>query len=74
MDDEDPLLRVDEVARCLRVSAETVRRLLRTGKLRGVRPGSTKLGWRIRASAVELFLAGHQQLELPGVEQGKLAA
>ncbi len=74
MAEDDPLLRVDEVASRLRVSDETVRRLLRKGTLRGIRLGSTKMGWRIRASEVDLFLSGTRQLELPGGDAGKLAA
>jgi excisionase family DNA binding protein len=73
MDEEDRLLRVDEVAERLRVSDETVRRFLRSGKLRGVRPGSTKLGWRIPTSEVALFLSGHRQSSFID-EPKKLAA
>jgi excisionase family DNA binding protein len=69
----EEILRVDEAARKMRVSEETVRRLLRSGKLRGVRPGSTKMGWRVYGSSVDLWLSGNTQLELPG-EQGKRAA
>jgi excisionase family DNA binding protein len=38
---------VSEVAEMKNVNAETVRRWLRTGKLKGQRLGGTKSGWRI---------------------------
>jgi len=38
---------VSEVAEMKNVNSETVRRWLRTGKLRGQRLGGTKSGWRI---------------------------
>jgi excisionase family DNA binding protein len=57
MADEDPVLKVPEVARRLRVSAETVRRWLRDGELRGVR-FSDRGGWRVLSSEVERKLRG----------------
>jgi excisionase family DNA binding protein len=72
--DDDRLLRVDEVAERIRVSKETVRRLLRSGELRGMRPGSAKMGWRIPESAVATWLKGVHQLKLPGTDMGKVAA
>ncbi len=57
MDDE--LLRINEVAAVLRVSAFTVRRFLREGKLQGVKVGG---GWRVRRSALMAFIEkGEQQ-------------
>jgi excisionase family DNA binding protein len=56
--DDDPLLTVEEVARIVRVNPETVRRWLRDGLLRGVRPGSRRLGYRIRRSELQRFLSG----------------
>jgi excisionase family DNA binding protein len=50
------LLTVREVAERLRSSPETVRRWLRQGKLRGFRPGGTKLGYRVPESELERFL------------------
>jgi excisionase family DNA binding protein len=50
------LLTVREVAERLRSAPETVRRWLRQGKLRGFRPGGTKLGYRIPESELERFL------------------
>lgn len=50
------LLTVREVADRLRSSPETVRRWLRQGKLRGFRPGGTKLGYRVPESELQRFL------------------
>jgi excisionase family DNA binding protein len=47
------LLTVAEVADRLRMSEETVRRWLRSGRLEGFRIGGTKLGYRIPESAIE---------------------
>ena len=44
-------LTVPEVAEALRVSEWTIRQWLRSGRLRGYRPGGTKIGWRLRESA-----------------------
>ena len=62
---EDRLLTVEQVADQVQVSQETVRRWLRTGRLRGVRPGGSKIGWRVRSSDVDRFLteAGEAQGE-----------
>ena len=50
------LLTVPEVAERIRVSPELVRRWLRQGRLRGVRLGGTRLGWRILDADLERFL------------------
>lgn len=52
----DTLLTVPEVAARVRVSEATVREWLRQGKLEGLRPGGTKVGWRIPESALDRFL------------------
>jgi excisionase family DNA binding protein len=54
---EQRLLTVREVAERIRSSPETVRRWLRQGKLRGFRPGGTKLGYRVPESELQRFLA-----------------
>ncbi len=54
---EQRLLTVREVAERIRSSPETVRRWLRQGKLRGIRPGGTKLGYRVPESELQRFLA-----------------
>ncbi len=51
----EPMLTVREVAERLRVNAETVRRWLRAGQLRGVWL-SDRAGWRIPAGELERFL------------------
>ena len=53
---EQRLLTVREVAERLRSSPETVRRWLRQGKLRGFRPGGTKLGYRVPESELVRFI------------------
>lgn len=50
------LLTVREVAERLRSSPETVRRWLRQGKLRGFRPGGTKLGYRVSEEELQRFI------------------
>ena len=51
----DDLLTVWQLAEHLNIGEETVRRWLRSGKLRGIRL-SRKAGWRIRASDYFDFL------------------
>jgi excisionase family DNA binding protein len=52
------MLRVSDVAKRLDINPETVRIWLRTGKLRGTRPGGDKMGWRIPESEVQRILSG----------------
>jgi excisionase family DNA binding protein len=54
---EDRLLTVSQVAERMQANPETVRRWLRSGRLRGVLPGGDRLGWRIRESELQRFLA-----------------
>jgi excisionase family DNA binding protein len=51
------LLTVAEVAERLRTHPETVRRWMRDGRLRGIRLGGPKLGWRVAEAELERFLA-----------------
>jgi excisionase family DNA binding protein len=44
---DERLLTVKQVAELLSVRAETVRRWLKEGKVRGVMPGGTRSGYRI---------------------------
>lgn len=53
---EDPLLKVSEVAERLRINPATVRAWLKSGRLRGVYMGSDKVGWRIPASEIQRVL------------------
>ena len=52
------VLTVPEVAEELRLSANTVKRLLRRGQLKGVRTGPYGGTWRVSQSAIEDFLRG----------------
>jgi excisionase family DNA binding protein len=54
--DDAVVLTVDEVAEALKVRPEAVRRWLRSGRLRGFRPGGKKTGWRIRRSDLDQFI------------------
>ena len=54
---EERLLTVREVAERIRSSPQTVRRWLQQGRLRGFRPGGTKLGYRVREGDLQRFLA-----------------
>lgn len=65
---EQELLTVAEVAERLRVSEETVRRWLRTGRLRGIRLPTERVGWRIPASVIDDLLQP-KQLPLEGDEK-----
>jgi len=58
--DDEPMLTVPEVAERLRLNPETVRVWLRQGKLKGVRLGGTKAGYRIPASEVTRLLRGER--------------
>jgi excisionase family DNA binding protein len=50
------LLTVEQVADRLQVHPETVRRWLRAGRLRGVRLGGSKLGYRVSEDELERFV------------------
>lgn len=52
----DTLLTVRDVATRLKATEDTVRRWLRDGKLKGVRPGGDRLGWRISEDELRRFL------------------
>ena len=67
------LLTVREVAERIRSSPETVRRWLRQGKLRGFRPGGTKLGYRVSESELQRFInvsPANQEPSPPGDSGG----
>lgn len=53
---QDEFYTLAETARLLKVSKDTVRRWLKAGTLKGIRPGGPKLGWRIRGRDIEAFL------------------
>lgn len=51
------MLTVAEVAERLGAHVQTVRRWLREGRIQGVMPGGTKLGYRVPESEVRRLLA-----------------
>lgn len=55
---EDRMLTVKEAADRMRVTGETVRRWLRSGKLKGHKISATRGGYRIPSSEVERVLRG----------------
>lgn len=54
---DDPVLKVSEVAERLRINPATVRIWLKSGRLKGTYLGSDKVGWRIPASEVQRVLS-----------------
>jgi excisionase family DNA binding protein len=54
--EHETYLTVPEVAARLRMNEEVIRRMLRDGRLLGVRPGGRKAGWRIPSSEVDRLL------------------
>jgi excisionase family DNA binding protein len=71
---EEELLTVEETARRLRLSQETIRRWLREKRIRGIRLATARAGWRIPASAVAEMLSEGRQIPLPEADQKKAAA
>ena len=52
----EQLLTAQDVAERLKITPETVRRWLRTGKLHGALPGGDKMGYRIAEGEVARLL------------------
>ena len=52
------MLTVKQVAARLQIGQVTVLRWLRSGKLLGVKPGGTRIGWRVPVSEVERLERG----------------
>jgi excisionase family DNA binding protein len=50
---DDPLLKVSQVAERLQIHPATVRAWLKNGRLKGVYMGSDKVGWRILESELQ---------------------
>jgi excisionase family DNA binding protein len=57
VDSSDQLLTVREIAERVKVNDVTVQRWLRSGRLKGMRPGGRRTGWRIAESELRRFLA-----------------
>jgi excisionase family DNA binding protein len=70
MVDPSQMLTVEQVARRLAITEETIRRWLRSGRLRGVRLGATRAGWRVTEVDLAAFL--HERANMPA--EGKAAA
>jgi excisionase family DNA binding protein len=51
-----PMLTVKQVAAQLQIGEVTVLRWLRSGKLAGVKPGGTRIGWRIPPAEIARLL------------------
>lgn len=62
------LLTLDDAAAQLAVSTRTVRRLVRSGKLRSIRVGQQI---RIEPAALELYLVQHQNKPEPTAPQAR---
>jgi excisionase family DNA binding protein len=56
MTETDRLLTVSEVAERLRLNPETIRRMLRDGRLIGFRIGADSAGWRVTEADLNAFI------------------
>ncbi len=65
------LYTVEETAGILKLSAYTVRRLLREGKLRGIKVGAGQQ-WRIRRGDLDHYLGVHQEVQNRVAEEREL--
>ena len=62
----EELLTVEDVAERLKLTPYTIREWLKAGRMRGIRLGSRRAGWRIPLSEVDRFLnerAGGDRVE-----------
>jgi excisionase family DNA binding protein len=57
-----------EIAQRLKLTEYTVREWLRTGRLKGYRPGGDRAGWRVRESDLQQFLETTAGPEAPKTE------
>jgi excisionase family DNA binding protein len=55
---DESMLTVAEVAERLRINPETVRVWIRSGKVKGIRIGGDRIGYRIPESEVQRILKG----------------
>jgi excisionase family DNA binding protein len=56
--ESEQMMTTEQAAERLQVGVVTVQRWLRSGRLRGVRIGGRRAGWRIPANEVERLLRG----------------
>ena len=59
--DTERLLTVPEVAERLRLSQETIRRMLRDRRLPGFRPGGDSAGWRVSEADLAAFIRSRRE-------------
>ena len=52
-----PWWTIEQVATTLQVNPETVRRWIRSGRLKGSMPGGNRIGYRIARADLESFVA-----------------
>jgi excisionase family DNA binding protein len=57
----DRFLTVPEVAARLRLSSETIRRMLRDGRMAGFRIGADNAGWRVSERDLAAFIQDRRQ-------------
>jgi excisionase family DNA binding protein len=65
---DEHYLTVQQAGTRLQVGPETVRRMLRDGRLHGTRLGGTRAGWRIPSRQIEQLLDGATRPEEPALE------
>jgi excisionase family DNA binding protein len=68
--DDERFLTVDEVSERLRLHPDTVRRMLRKGRIRGHRI-SRRGGWRIRYRDFERFATGNGDAQQENADTGR---
>ncbi len=73
--DQDPWLTVEQISERLQFHPDTVRRLLREGRINGYRV-NRRAGWRVKASEIDRFVQASPQEGTEGVNdlEGKVAA
>lgn len=65
MTENDAFLTVGEIAKRIRANPETVRRWLRSGRLKGVMLAGDSLGWRVLESDLARFIASATPANAP---------
>lgn len=72
---DDRPMTVPEAAEYLQLSTETIRRMLREGRLRGSQPAGRRGGWRVRRLELDRLAApGIERLPPPAVGAERRAA
>jgi excisionase family DNA binding protein len=61
--DRDHLLTVEQTAAYLQMAEDSVRRMLRTGRLPGYRLGGRRTGWRVKQSELDAWLESRRALD-----------